>query len=517
MKITVHFVLIVFFATPYLQSQTAPNGHFCATNFRAQTPYHKAANLKTDFPKSNTTLYIPVTANFIGTDSGTGYYLLEDFLEELCKLNTDFAPHDFHFYLENIVYINRSEFYQMDPDTFVFEQPMYQFIENHNTLNTMNVYIVRQAGGWSFVTWDEIEEVDYSVYPPINIYSQNQCVVLDRDHLNQSNTFTHEVGHYFALWHTFWGDWDTFAIIGTPTVWNYEVIEIVSDTIYTVVPWLVERVDGIECDISGDLICDTPPDYLGGFFCNANQESNIVQTDPVDSTFRSNGSYYMSYSNDGCQDKFSPMQVDVMRNVAQGGRNYLLYDQTAPTDYTIDDLSLIFPPDGAEVATSDFISFEWEMPGIDFYILDIGRKQNNLHIPLESNILLNENQYEFEIQNPVWEYYWIVRGVSKYHPCEMWADTSYFTIGSVSTFESIQTERLELYPNPATNQLYLHFNDPLMNDRPMEAEILDANGKVIDRQIVSAKKISVDELAQGLYILKISDGERVYIEKFIKD
>jgi len=82
-------------------------------------------------------------------------------------------------------------------------------------------------------------------------------------------TATHEVGHYFGLYHTFEGGCDTAS-----------------------------------CYTSGDRLCDTEPEAGPVFGCPASHVS-CGTNDPFTS--------YMDYSDDGCYMEFTPEQVNRMR------------------------------------------------------------------------------------------------------------------------------------------------------------------------------------------------------------
>lgn len=466
------------------------------------------------------TLYIPVTFNLVGTDDGTGYNSIAKTLEGLCKLQTDMGKYGFHFYLENLKYFANSDFYDMS-DTYVFSDTMLQYIEDHFTPNTLNVFIVEHtAGGWSFVTGPTADEVDVSIYPPVSQSAQRNSVVILKNHLNNLNhVFTHEVGHYLNLVHTFAvSDWSDFALNGTPDTVYSNYYDAVNDTtIYFY--WLVERVDGVHCDISGDLICDTPPDYLsGGFTCNANGESNTIQTDPVGATFQSDGSFYMSYSNDACQSRFSDGQVEVMRAFAQGPRNYLLYNQTPPPPFPPADWTLVYPPDNDTVAVSDSITLQWDVPGADFYLLEFGRVVfNNTHAPILKNVLLADNSFNVSAI-PGLRYYWKISPISKYYPCTILVDTSYFVaaaaVGATEAADAYPV--LELYPNPVSNKVYWRLpEEEAVQD--VNIQVFDAQGRlVLQRALPARQPLDVQGLTPGMYALKVMMGERVYAGRFVK-
>lgn len=82
-------------------------------------------------------------------------------------------------------------------------------------------------------------------------------------------TATHEVGHYFGLFHTFDGG------CGTP------------------------------CNTAGDRICDTNPESGPVFGCPLSHTSCSGAEDPFHN--------YMDYSDDDCYEEFTPNQVNRMR------------------------------------------------------------------------------------------------------------------------------------------------------------------------------------------------------------
>ena len=87
---------------------------------------------------------------------------------------------------------------------------------------------------------------------------------------DMGRTLTHEVGHYFGLYHTFQGG-----------------------------------CGGGNCYGSGDLICDTNSESGPNFSCNGGIPSTCGSPDPIDN--------YMDYSDDDCMQKFTPEQVNRMR------------------------------------------------------------------------------------------------------------------------------------------------------------------------------------------------------------
>lgn len=515
-----HFTSFLFsfllLGTQILTAQTPHPNHICGTpEIRIPTPYHAAANQKPNLSESNTILYIPVTANFIGNDDGTNYASEERFLEALCRLNMDFEEYDFYFYLENVKYIKSSAFNDMS-NAYIWSEAMYQFIADNITLNTMNVFIIEQAGGTSFVSW-EYFDWDYSTYPPPQIHQQKHSIVLDRDQLQRPHLFTHEAGHYFGLYHTFeGGNNNYFEANGTPDSTFYQIIDTLTGDTLTY-HWLVERVDGLNCDISGDLICDTPPDYLNFWHqCNSNKESHIVQTDPTGETFRTDDTNYMTYSNENiCQDKFTPMQVNLMRSVAEGPKEYLLNNQTPPDQISISDLTFNYPVPDDIVSVVDSVTLEWDLPDADFYILDFGKGwAPNVHFSL-GQYFVTENEFTVAVE-PSKQYYWSVRAGSFFYPCETVADTSYFvTSDAVDVQEEQFSNQLNLYPNPTNTHLQIEL--PNQTSKDLQISIQSINGATFKNQFSqSGQSLDVSDFEPGMYFLRVDEGGVSYFARFVK-
>lgn len=72
-----------------------------------------------------------------------------------------------------------------------------------------------------------------------------------------------------------------------------------------------------------------------------------------------------------------------------------------------------------------------------------------------------------------------------------------------------------VYPSPATEDLFIRFSSPVKVDYT----IYDAMGQVVARGRISGANsvVPVGSLAGGIYILTVSDGERVFSKKFVKN
>ena len=130
---------------------------------------------------------------------------------------------------------------------------------------------------------------------------------------NMGRTGTHEIGHWFNLYHTFQ---DGCAGTSSST-----------------------------CISAGDNVCDTPPTKQANFQCPSTQNTcTETPTDQNDMTMN-----YMDYVNDNCMYMFSSGQVTRMRATLDGTRSAIkTSDALSDPSNTVRDASLteITDPDG---------------------------------------------------------------------------------------------------------------------------------------------------------------------------
>jgi len=73
----------------------------------------------------------------------------------------------------------------------------------------------------------------------------------------------------------------------------------------------------------------------------------------------------------------------------------------------------------------------------------------------------------------------------------------------------IESTSLVLYPNPATDRLFL---GEVMKD----VEIYDVSGRLVCSYDINYGVIDISGLKQGMYMLKASDGDKTFMAKFVK-
>ena len=74
---------------------------------------------------------------------------------------------------------------------------------------------------------------------------------------------------------------------------------------------------------------------------------------------------------------------------------------------------------------------------------------------------------------------------------------------------------INLSPNPATDFLSIEFPENIAG--LLDVKIVDANGKLMGQQVFrNGQTIEIGHFPKGIYSLRLTDGERVYVGKFIK-
>ncbi|WP_425392593.1 T9SS type A sorting domain-containing protein [Ekhidna sp.] len=311
--------LIVFFKTITSFAQ-----HTCGTiatehDIKVMTEL-LASGSKARSNSTYPTVNIPLTIHILREDDGSGGLAVQELNEALMILNDAYKPINFNFFInEEIKYIDNSGFYDFDSSREA------ELTGNNNISSTINIYFFNSltSGGSNLC--------GYAYFPSSgrdHIMMANGCAA--------SSTLPHEVGHYFALYHTH-GKTNT----GTTD----------------------ELVDGSNCSVAGDDVCDTPADpnlsgnvdglcsYTGG---EADENGDFFDPFPKN---------IMSYSISSCREQFTSGQYDRVINAFQTFKTYLSRDILNP-ELT---LSNRFACTGSKVQfeniSNNYSSIQWEFEG----------------------------------------------------------------------------------------------------------------------------------------------------------
>lgn len=202
---------------------------------------------------SNNKVYVPVQFFIVNKGDGTGGAEVQNVLDNLCKLNQDFAFVDVEFYLgAPIEYINLDLLYDNNSRSMT-----RFFMGQHKKPGMMNIFVGNSIqspnGGTILGYYDPNVDVIYAIKSQVN---------------GSSLTLTHEGGHYFSLPHTFNG-WED----SNGGFYSYDgIMQGTNGRTPTLLPdgdpvELIARTGGEEnCQIAGDGFCDTDANYIFGYY-----------------------------------------------------------------------------------------------------------------------------------------------------------------------------------------------------------------------------------------------------------
>ncbi len=268
--------------------------------------------------------WVPVVYHIITETNGNGGMPLREVIQSHCDLNRAYASTGIQFYINDINYINNSQYF-----AFSSFNTGSQVMNAFNVDNKCNIYINDDPAG----------VCGYAFFPGSGpngggIFVKKSC------YGTNSTTLIHEMGHYFGLYHTFE---DGFGI---------------------------EFVNGSNCNRAGDLFCDTPADFISNrWTCPYTGNDTDPNGDPYLGTI--DGTYYMSYSNDRCQNRFSPLQENEMYDNLQQLRPSLL-GQTLPDTTAYGTANLVQPVNFDTTVDASRALFVWNsVPGATHYIFQI--------------------------------------------------------------------------------------------------------------------------------------------------
>lgn len=443
-------------------------------------------------------LYVPVTIQITGTDAGSGYYPLEMAILSVCQMNEDFAQARVRYYLmpgDPVRYLNNSDWHNHEFDGGA------DLIQSNKIPDRLNTFIVADPAGNCGYSWYD-------------------AIVMSKNCSGPGNrTWAHEAGHHLSLPHPFYG-WEGVS-------WNYAepAPEVLGNE-----PWSAkaEKMDGSNCYDSGDFFCDTRPDYLNYRWpCNNESESTVLQHDPNNVPFRSDGTLIMGYSSDQCGAVFTPEQITAMRSnlqsSAQGG--HLSYLQVTDPGPEIDDnaiVQLATPLDSQAVQYNN-VTLHWEpVPNASFYTVEVFLF-SNLTPRLYYQTVYNTTSVTITKGIPNNRtLYWRVRAHSEWDLCQPANEQQLgiFKTKNFSATNDLESAVLaELSPNPVVAGLSAKLQ--LTADENMDAvlTITDASGRQCQRQEVNLSfgenlvDIPTDGLQAGLYILSLQNEKGTILKR----
>lgn len=195
------------------------------------------------------------------------------------NLNTVFAPICLSFQICQTLYIdnfNYDDFKHADDDEEV--RTLYY------TPNTINIYFVK-----SLISASGANVAGYAYLP-----GGPDCIMLTKSSVGSAKTIPHEFGHFFGLYHTF-------------------------ETLNG-----VENINGSNCTVAGDLVCDTPADNdPTGQNVSSDCQPNPYGQDAGGNWYVPQIGNLMSYYPEACNCGFTTQQYNRMAQQFLTNRSYL--------------------------------------------------------------------------------------------------------------------------------------------------------------------------------------------------
>lgn len=428
--------------------------------------------------KDQGTVYIPLKVHSVTNDGSTSHYSAWALFESLCTLNADFLPSGIQFFLEEDIHYIANTSWNHHPEYEKGEEMMLQ----NNVPGMVNCYIVSDPAG----------NCGYFTYAGDAVALNKSCLGV------RSHTWAHELGHFFSLPHTFYG-WEGVDYSNGKKTSEYQ----------SRVSTQIENKERILCRHQADRFCDTYPDYISNrWTCSPDGFSQIIMRDLHDSTFRADGSLFMSYSGDLCMNRFSADQMDAMHQSIEGPRFDLQRPDILPRSLGADSLNLIYPGEGQTVGGKK-LQLTWEkVAGASYYVLQISRT-NNFSVVIK-NHLLRTNAALIDSLTPGKDYWWRVRAYNEFVFCGIESSVGTFTTESlpVSVWDQGEPHRtLIISPNPVVSGSYVQVMTADRQYGNGPAELHDLQGNVFAKlnPIWQGEicYLQIPPEAKGMFILRL--------------
>lgn len=234
--------------------------------------------------QSNSPKVLRIYAHIIRTSSGLGGQTEENAKEALCILKSDFAPHNIFFEVVSMEYIDDDIVYAAPTNNQQYADAV-DGVYGHD--DGIDIYFTEPNHPGIAFAGDEGENT-FIIIGGLVQYGQESV---------PSHVITHEMGHVFALYHTHHG-YESGVTLGC-----------------------AELVDGSNCLLCGDFVCDTPADVgvhvtSAGTYdvANCNWVGFLGTVDANGDSYTPNATNYMSYCPPSCMDNFTPGQESRMHS-----------------------------------------------------------------------------------------------------------------------------------------------------------------------------------------------------------
>ena len=451
-------------------------------------------------------IYVPIAVHLVGEDDGR---LMPDVIRiqgALCTLNEDFEQANIQFYLGQPINYIFDDRYAVHETVLQGAEMMAQY----DVDQMINCYFMHQAAN----------NQGYNLpYAGMCVRNESAGVGL--------HTWAHEMGHQLALPHPFLGWEGGQGHSGTPqatwtgpspdkVLYNYTFFQdtLILDTIIIDTAY-VELVDGSNCTIAADGFCDTKPDYLavGEWPCDSNRLSMINQIDPAGNEFRSDATLIMAYSSDNCSSRFTEEQIAAMRaKLASDKADHLGNEQPEPpvVGTTAGNIS----PTDLQPVNPQNIELSWDaVEGATSYLVQLSILES-FGLPVFDTIVSTPSVVIPSLQFSNRDHYFRVKAYNDYHFCAEWLEgTGSFEPDELVSTASVDATEWSIYPTVLQHGQSLHIRGG--RSKALEVVLYSTSGRVVKTysNVSNGTQLATDDLATGIYIVQLSDGQQQSTQK----
>ena len=449
-------------------------------------------SLRWHYPNPENIKYVPLKIFAIGNNDGSGMVNNTRILNMLCELNNRFDSTNIRFYMiEPPQPVYNSVYYSINDQT-VADQMMLGYNRN----DVCNLYICDISA---------LGLCGYAYFPGTGPGPNSRAkggIVLSTGCV-EGTTLTHEMGHYLALPHPFDGT------SGFPTSPGSELVtRNPNDT--------TNGRRRANCGTAGDRFCDTEADFIGNRWGCPYRGS---QRDFNGDAYRPDGTLYMSYSDDACQNRFSNQQISTMRYTLDNFRaNFTVWP--APTNPKKGPMAsvAVFPPAGTVNIPRNFARFRWtSTPNASQYLLQISSSTAFTNPVFET--VVNDTTYLYT----GWRltegrtYFWRIRPFNPNDYCGIFSSYSDFVASrgyGIGTQEVGEDQTWNVYPNPSNKGgLTVEFTG--MGSK--NVRVMDGFGKLVREVSVRAgqTELMMENFSSGVYFIEVIENGKVSRKKWL--
>lgn len=476
-----YFVMAFSLVALFSYSQTENTLDPCATPFDLESEKFltKFFDGELNYKIVDDTIWVPMTSHLVYPEEGKPNFGEVDILRALCHLNENFSEVGIQFYHSSFEYIFNDDYYDHGFSDGI------QMMNENNIFGTANSYFVLSPAG----------NCGYFAPSGGAVAMAFSCSGAFDD------TWAHEMGHYFSLPHTFRG-WEGEDYVNNgqkaPNFINNRKVELAEDD--------------PDCLVSGDRFCDTPADYLSfRWTCNNNGLSSVLQLDPDSTAFRSDGSYFMSYANSSCMNRFSPLQMEAMVANLQNTKSSQIDEDYEWVDVNTNETIMVSPVQD-EVVESSTTTLTWNETGnAKHYLVEVSR--------FPGFNFLNAREYtdilSVDISNlqPDKTYYWRITPFGDSDFCTEKTEVKSFTTAFLPVaVEASEADNFKLFPNPSNGALTIDWS----SSDNFDVLFMNIYGQRVSSrlQVANGSRI-VHDLPSGIYLIEVTNKEKRTTKKII--